>query len=146
MAYVGTVLYYVGYAIMIGSAIYSIYLMSKGGGNMDNMAPNSLDDFNITRAEEGTVAPLFYGKVKITGNLMWYGNFYSVPIVEKVDSGKGSENVVTGYNYYLDVWQALGHGQVTLYETWVDGELKTPTYGTRLFNDGTETTFPTQCL
>ena len=37
------------------------------------MKPASLSDFSITQANEGQPIPIVYGRVKIPGNIIYYG-------------------------------------------------------------------------
>lgn len=134
---------YVGYALMAIGFVYGIYMMNKAGGDPENMDPSSLDDFQITKADEGSAVPLIYGRRKLTGNLIWYGNFETEPIWEKVDAGKDDEWVITGYNYYLDVWQTLGHGDMTIIQTYVQEELKDVTCRDTVFNTGSNGLYST---
>lgn len=65
----------------------------------------SLSDFDIITATEGRVLPVLFGTRLIRGgNLAWYGNFSTVPVV---DTG-----VTVGYKYYLGTQIFLCHGPI----------------------------------
>ena len=47
--------------------------------------PSEITDFDIPTAEEGRPIPVVFGTVKITGpNVLWYGDFYTLPITKRV--------------------------------------------------------------
>lgn len=137
---IGAVVTYVGYAILAAGVIYSLYMMNKGASDPQNMDPSTLDDFNITTADEGSAAPLIYGRRKITGNILWYGNLATEPIIEEVDAGKDTQQVITGYKYYLDVWQSLGQGKLSIIKTYIQGEEEEVTYSGKIFIDSENST------
>ncbi|MEM4621002.1 MAG: phage tail protein, partial [Desulfurococcaceae archaeon] len=88
--------------------------------------PASISDFSISQANENIPIPLIYGKVRIPGNIIWYGNLITEPVHETVKGGKGgskSQKVLQGYNYYLDVWYGLCFGNnVTIEQVIVDND------------------------
>ncbi|MEM4959904.1 MAG: hypothetical protein QXX12_08565, partial [Nanopusillaceae archaeon] len=92
--------------------------------------PASLSDFSISQANENIPIPLIYGKVRIPGNVIWYGNLVTEPVYEKVKTRKKgfgrrrrTQQVLTGYNYYLDVWYGLCYGDnVTIEEIIVNND------------------------
>jgi hypothetical protein len=145
---IATALTYAYYAIVVAGIVYSIYMMSKGAGTPENMSPNKLGDFNITTAQEGMTVPKVFGRWKITGNIMWYGNLKTEEIKEKVDGGGGlfgggSSKVVVGYKYFLDIWQGLAMGKLAIITTYIQEEEKDVDYSTILFNDGENGVYPT---
>lgn len=100
----------VGAAIFIASALLS-YALYKPNIKQPTMKASGLEDFNITRASEGSPYPIVFGKVKISGNILWYGNLLTKK--QKSDSGGkggGGGETTTGYHYYLDCWQSLCMG------------------------------------
>jgi len=133
---------YLGYALMVIGLAYSVYMMTKGGPEMDSLDPSTIDDFAITTADEGSKVPLIYGIKKVTGNIIYYGGLRAKPITETVQSGCSSEKVIVGYDYYIDIWMTLAHGPVSLLATYVNEEL-TGVLGTgeisyhqRIFSNG----------
>ena len=91
-------------AIFIASAIMA-YAMYKPNIQQPGVKASGLDDFNITRASEGSPFTVVFGRVKIAGNILWYGNLKVVK--QKSDSGGkggGGGETTTGYHYYLDCW------------------------------------------
>jgi len=111
------------------------------------MKPASLSDFSITQANEGQPIPIVYGRVKIPGNIIYYGNLRTEEVKEEVDGGKGGggdEEVTTGYKYYLDIWQAICMGKIELEKAFIDNDENKPVNASyTLFNDGTSDVHPT---
>jgi hypothetical protein len=136
----------VGLALTAASAGAAFFLLSQvENDNPNDMSPNSLDDFGNTQAKEGAVIPLCYGRVRIPGNILYFGNLNTTPIREKVEGGKGtgkSKKVITGYRYYIDIWYALAEATMTVIETYVAGKKEAIEATDFVFNNGTETDFP----
>jgi hypothetical protein len=140
---VGIVFGLVAAAVIIGGVILGAVLASKSGQQTD-MSPASFEDLNITQASEGSVVPIVYGRVRLTGNIIWYGNLKSKAIKESSGGkGGGSDKVVVGYEYKLDVWQAVCRGVISWIGTYVQDDEKTVTADTTLTNDGSQETYPT---
>ena len=100
----------VGAAIFLVSAVVA-YALFKPNIQQASVKASGLDDFNITRASEGSPYPIVFGKVKIAGNIVWYGNLVVKEQTEESGGkGGGGEDVTTGYHYYLDCWQTLCRG------------------------------------
>ena len=102
----------VGAVVFIASALLS-YALYKPNIQQPSIKASGLDDFNITRASEGSPYPIIFGKVKISGNIIWYGNLLTKK--QKSDSGGGKGGggggeTTTGYHYYLDCWQSICRG------------------------------------
>lgn len=61
----------------------------------------------------GLAIPKIYGRVRVPGNLIWYGNFKAIPQEERAETGKGgSPPSRVYYVYSADVMMALGEGPV----------------------------------
>lgn len=130
-------------ALVIGAIIVS--QMKPPGGQ--DMSPASLDSFAITRAQEGHCVPFITGTVRQTGNILWYGNLATEEVVQEVGGkGSGSEDVVTGYKYYLDCWQAVCLGPAELLSAFVnDKPVTLASLGDVFQNDGhSDTYYPTE--
>ncbi len=102
-------------AVFIATAVLS-YVLYKPNIQQPGVKASGLDDFNITRASEGSPFPVVFGRVKIAGNILWYGNLKVVK--QKSDSGGkgggGGGETTTGYHYYLDCWQSIAVGPVRI--------------------------------
>ena len=128
---------WVGLSFVVGSALGS-YLFPTYQQPEQKMKPASLSDFSITQANEGQPVPLTYGTVKIAGNIIYYGNLVVEEEKERAGGKGGGDKVTVGYNYYLDVWQAIAYGKVQIIKTYVNEEEKEPTCDYYIFNDGTD--------
>jgi hypothetical protein len=92
----------------------------------ENVRAETLDDVDFPRATEDAPIPLVLGRVRMKApNVIWYGNFRSVPIIEKIKTGLFSSTRVTvGHRYFLtmDLALAMGPG-VVLKEIYVDDKI-----------------------
>jgi hypothetical protein len=120
----GISLIWAGVALLAGLAIASLL---RPKPQQTDMSPNTLEAFKTTSNSEGTVVPVVFGKVRISSNLLWYGNLVTVEVTQEVETGKkgggkgGSEDVVVGYKYYMDLWYAICVGpNVTITKTYVN--------------------------
>jgi len=131
-----------GIAIAIGLSIvavlsvgYGMYTVSQMKGitpTVTNMQPNSVDSFQVTKVTEGIVVPAIYGRVRVSGNILWYGNLVAIENyssqTSEVQDGKSTKTVVqsyiSSYTYFLSVWQLLCEGPATLISTWVNDNLQ----------------------
>ena len=155
--------WWVAYFVVTIIASVIISSSARGGGAQPDMEPASLDSFEPTRANEGMVVPIVYGTCRVPGNLLWYGNLKTKQVTETVETGGGSgggggsETFVTGYKYYMDVWQGIAIGQYTLEGVYqnnkptnldpaplIFGKDDYAKSNEVTFNDGTEDTYPTQ--
>lgn len=129
-------------ALAIG--IYVASQMKPPGGQ--DMSPATLDSFQITRAQEGHCVPFITGTVRQTGNILWYGNLTTTEVEQEVGGKGSSEKITTGYQYYLDIWQAICLGEAELVSVYVNDRAKILSdLGNYTENNGTTDTFyPTQ--
>lgn len=70
----------------------------------------------IQQSTYGLVVPIVWGRSRITGNLLWYGDFKATPHTEVTQSGgKGGgapRQTTTTYTYSASVAMALCHGPI----------------------------------
>lgn len=125
--------------IAAGAVVTAALVYFFARGEQPDMSPATIDDLNVTQATEGSVVPIVYGRVRITGNIIWYGNLLSR---EQSESSKGGDDITTGYKYWLDVWQAVCRGKISWITTYVQDEEKEVSATTTLTNDGTQATYP----
>ena len=130
----------------VGAAVW--YGMKKMP-NPNEMKPLGLGDFQITQCNEGEAIPLLWGTKKITGNIVWYGNLVSVEQSEDVGGkGMGGGAPITGYQYYMDIWQGLcwsPHGGLSILNVYSsDKEIGVAGLGTYYLNPGNTAYFPTE--
>lgn len=113
--------------------------------NKTTMEPDI--DLQVNDNSEGQVVPLFWGRGKLSTNILWYGNLETVPVFAKA-GGKGfmGGGKQSGFDYYVDVWHGLCKGpNVTLYNVYVEEtEEDLSELGSYTFNDGNDGTYPTE--
>lgn len=124
----------------------AVYVTTDFSGNIENMDPASLDSFNITTAAEGIVVPWVRGtSVRLTSNILWYGNL--IVDAEKASSGgKGDSEYVVGYHYFLDVWFGVCCAKAEVLKIYIGGsEVNIEEHSTSAtWNDGTGSFYPTE--
>jgi len=136
----------VGVSFLLSAAASAYALLMGGNQKGDKLAPATLDSFGITQVKEGSVVPMVYGRVRTHGNLIYYGNLTSKEIIQKPEGGKGitggGGGQVIGYTYFLDVWQTIGIGKLSIIGYYVDDNEKTPEAEVTLFNNGENGVYP----
>lgn len=98
-----------------------------------DMKPATLDGFSPTRCQEGTVIPVVFGRVRLTGNLLWYGNLKTEAVVQvtRIPRPFHSDRkvkTITGYKYYLDMWQGVSMGPVSLVKMYSNDKEENPSH------------------
>lgn len=83
--------------------------------NIENARADVLNPDNFPRATEDAPIPLILGKVRMNApNTIWWGNFYSIPITERIKVSLFKKKTVTvGHDYYVTLDLALGMGPNT---------------------------------
>jgi hypothetical protein len=112
--------YSMGVELLVGMAIMAVtavaaYVLYKPNIQQPSVKASGLDDFTITKATEGAPFPVVFGRVKISGNIIWYGNMKTKKQKSKSGGkGGGSKSTTTGYQYYLDCLQTICIGPARL--------------------------------
>ena len=91
--------------------------------NIENARPQELNPESFPRATEDAPIPLILGRVRMESpNTIWWGNFRSVAITERIKvSLFKKKTVVVGHNYYMTMNLALGMGpKVVMTKVFVD--------------------------
>jgi hypothetical protein len=86
------------------------------GGKTISMSATKIEAIKIQSSVYGAVIPLVYGVTRISGNLLWYGNFEAIPHIEpQPSSGKGGGVKINNqtYSYVADVMMGLCRGLIT---------------------------------
>lgn len=106
---------FIAYALIAAASI-ATYFLVKPSQNLEaqDMSPNSIDAFNVTLAQEGTVVRMIFGIVRINTNLLWYGSLTNVGIYEEIDTDSGDKWILKGYTYYMSMHHALGIGVINI--------------------------------
>lgn len=131
-----------GLAMLVIAAVAYWYAMRAARGGNQSTDPTPNQTIEPTTVREGAVVPVVYGRTRVPGNLIYYGNLETTAIQETVGSGKSKETVTVGYKYYMDIWQAICIGKVTLIDTYLQGKDDAVKASNTIWNDGTMSTFP----
>lgn len=108
-------------ALFALSFFVSVLLAPKP--DIENARSGKLGDMRWPVADEGSPVPLIFGRVRLRSpNCVWYGDFRTRATKKKVKTGVfSSENVTTGYRYYVGFHLSLGTGPgVVLKRIWVE--------------------------
>ena len=81
-------------ALIVGGIVLAagmaIFMPRQDPAANDQMNPATIDSFKVNQTAEGAVVPLIAGRVRITTNIMWYGNLLSEEVMgETSGGGKG---------------------------------------------------------
>lgn len=130
-------------ALIIGAALVATMIINQP--QQEGMSANTLESFNTTSSNEGSVVTVVMGKAKITGNLLWFGNLKTVGIPTEgggKGGGGGGSADGGGYTYYMDIWQGICIGPgVSIEMLWEQNkEIDNEGY---VLNPGDELYFPT---
>jgi hypothetical protein len=92
-------------------------------------------NLRIQTAVYGSAIPLIYGTTRISGNLIWFGDFTAIPHTTVTESGgKGGGGVRqenTTYTYTAAVMMALGEGPLnTVVRAWAGKKMYGPAAAT----------------
>jgi hypothetical protein len=105
-----------------------------------------LNDLRVMASEEGAPIPVIYGRMRMSGQVIWATNLEEVVETDTESaSGKGGgpKTTTTEYSYFANVAIGLCEGPIDgIGRVWADGkEIDIATFTTRLYR-GTETQLP----
>ena len=89
--------------------------------------PDAVPAYNGLRIQTsayGMVIPVVFGTTRITGNLIWYGDFTAIPHYKETESsggkgGGGSDEYISDYTYTCTFMMALCEGEIiTIGKIW----------------------------
>ena len=110
-------------ALFVVSFLITTFLAPKP--DIEDARASTLDNVQFPRATEDAPYPLVLGKVLMKGpNTLWYGDFDTIPIKEKIKTGLfSSTTVIVGYRYFLglDMGLCMGPG-VAIHDIIIDEE------------------------
>jgi len=136
-------------ASLVAGVVLAVTMKPPSGAGTD-LKPYDLDSFQVNQTSEGQAVPKFWGKVRLTTNIIWYGNLETEAVFERA-GGKGmfggkKKKTLTGYNYYMDIWHSLCEGpNVTLHSVYIQDRPKDLSeLGTYTLNSGDDGTYPTE--
>jgi hypothetical protein len=84
-----------------------------GGGQPQAQTQTVASGVSIQSSCYGNVVPVIYGQSRLTGNLLWYGDFQAIPVQSALGNGGKGGNGSSGstsYDYKASFIFALGEG------------------------------------
>lgn len=112
------------------------------GGGGEPVEAGKVERFRVSGAGEGAAIPRVWGRVRVSGQVIWASRF--LESTNSTGSGKGtSRPASTGYSYSVSLALALCEGEVrSLGRVWADGiELSKSSLNLR-FYPGTQSQLP----
>ncbi len=103
--------------------------MSLFGGAKKTMAeaPKSAQGIRVQSSAYGVVVPILFGRTRVTGNVLWYGNFIAIPHVQTQSTGGGgsggggSAPSSTTYTYTTGMLLGLTEGPIaSFHKMWIN--------------------------
>ena len=98
-------------------------MFGGGGGSTIATSEPRLGALRVQQSTYGLVVPIIYGRARVPGNLLWYGDFAAIPHVTRTESGGGGKGggggggritqESTTYTYEAALIIALGEGQIS---------------------------------
>ena len=106
--------------------------MSGGGGGSNNTTAPRLAGMQIQTSTYGNPVALVYGRNRVAGNLLWYGDFTATAHTTTQSSGGGkggsssSKSTNTTYTYSVAAALGLCEGTISnVYNVWADKTITT---------------------
>ena len=98
------------------------------GGNSSTISTSEqrILSLQVQQSSQGLTLPVVYGRTRIAGNLIWYGDFTAIKKTTTTRSGKGGGGVTqsdTTYTYEAAIVMALCEGSIKgIVSVWRDKE------------------------
>ncbi len=96
------------------------------GGGSETVETGQIDRMRIMGASEGAVVPSVYGRMRVSGNVIWTSNYRETVSTSQASGSKGTPSAPTTseYSYSINLAIALGEGPITgIGRVWVDGAI-----------------------
>jgi len=116
---------FASFLIMTAATVVDNYLISSLSSGT-NVSQGKVDDLSVQTCTVGSAISKGYGKVRLTGNIIW-GTKYTEHIKKTTSSaggkgGGGAETTTTTYSYSASFAIALAEGPIVgISEVWADG-------------------------
>jgi len=111
-----------------------------GSGNTQAQTQTVASGVSIQSSCYGGVVPVIYGQTRLTGNLIWYGDFQAIPVESSGgNGGKGGDggHGSTTYDYKASFIFALGEGTLGgVQNVWASKKKQTLSASGLSFADG----------
>lgn len=92
-------------------------MLFGGGKKPQAQTQSTVTDLQVQTSTQGAVVPVVYGTQRVTGNLIWYGDFKAIPQYSSSSSGGGGkggggggDQTVSDYTYQSAFAFAVGSG------------------------------------
>ncbi len=96
------------------------------GGGSDTVETGQIDRMRIMGASEGAAVPSVYGRMRVSGNVIWTSNYRETVSTSQASGSKGAPSgpTTSEYSYTINMAIALGEGPITgIGRVWVDGAI-----------------------
>lgn len=94
--------------------------MLGGGGSTISTSESRLGALRVQQSSYGLALPIIYGRPRVTGNLLWYGDFNAIAHTTRTESGGGGKGGAGGvtqesttYTYEAAIIIGLAEGRIT---------------------------------
>lgn len=96
-------------------------MFGSGGGSTISTSEPRLGALRVQQSTYGLVVPIIYGRARVPGNLLWYGDFTAIAHTTRTESGGGGKGgggggvtqESTTYTYEAALIIALAEGQIS---------------------------------
>ena len=92
------------------------------GGGSETVEHGRLDRFRLTGAAEGADIAQVYGRMRVSGQVIWASDFLEDTTTTGGGKGSPSQPKTTTYSYSVSLAIALGEGEIArIGRIWADG-------------------------
>lgn len=110
----------------VGSTLGRVLDQKLMGGGSEVVESGRMDRLRILGASEGGAIPNVFGRMRVSGNVIWSSRFRENVTVQEAGGGKGAPGgpVTKQYSYSVNVAIALCEGEIArVGRVWADGNL-----------------------
>ena len=129
----------------IGGIAGNIVDQQLFGGGKKRVEGPRLNDLRILASEEGAAIPVMWGRMRLSGQVIWATNLEEMAITDtqKASSKGGPSTKTTSYSYFANLAIGLCEGEIDgIGKVWADGKLIDISGFTSRLYTGTETQSP----
>ncbi|MEY8688319.1 MAG: phage tail protein [Leptothrix sp. (in: b-proteobacteria)] len=116
-----------------------------GGSSTLSTSQTRIEALKLQSSAYGVTIPVVGGVNRIPGNLIWYGDFYSVAHTSNTPTGGkggGAKTQVTSYEYFVSVLMGISQGAIDVSRIWKGKEVYTLGFGPDQYRTANETYTP----
>jgi hypothetical protein len=134
----------------IGQSIdQKLFGQRLAGSGSDVVEAGRIDRFRLAGASEGARVPEIYGRMRVSGQVIWASRFREQVQTSQVSSGGGKggpspqTTTVKDYSYFVSLAVAIGEGEISrIGRIWADGNEISPKDLTLRFYPGDASQLP----